>query len=60
MPDIPIINSKDINIRIDTIREIDIPTYRLNATSTSLPLSPPVVVNIGLPVVDIPGCVEAH
>ena len=60
MPDIPIITSKDINIRIDTIKEIDIPTYRLNTTSTSLPLSPPVVVNIGLPVVDIPGCVEAH
>ena len=61
MPDIPIITTgEDIDIRVDTIKDIEIPTYRLNTTSTSIPLSPPVVINIGVPVVDIPGCVEAH
>ena len=60
MPNIPIITGGNIDIHSNTIKDIEIPTYRLNSTSTSLPLSPPVVVNIGVPVVDIPGCVEAH
>jgi len=51
---IPYITSPDINIR-----EIDIPDT-LNTTSPAIPVAPPVVVNIGVPVVDIPGCVEAH
>ena len=42
------------------IRELDIPQWSFNSPSTSIPLPPPVVVNIGVPVVDIPGCVEAH
>ena len=60
MPNIPIITGGNIDIHANTIKDINIPTYRLNSTSTSLPLSPPVVVNIGVPVVNIPGCVEAH
>ena len=28
--------------------------------SQNLPTAPPVTVNIGVPIVDIPGCVEAH
>ena len=28
--------------------------------SQNLPTAPPVTVNIGIPIVDIPGCVEAH
>jgi hypothetical protein len=55
--DIPIITGGDISIKdiqINTIR-----TYDFNNNSTSLPLAAPVVVNIGVPVVDIPGCVEA-
>jgi len=56
MPEIPLITSPNIQIR-----EIDIPEV-ITATEyyTSTPLAPPVVVNIGVPVVDIPGCVEAH
>ena len=45
------------------IRELDIPevtVFEANTPSTSLPYAPPVVVNIGVPVVNIPGCVEAH
>jgi hypothetical protein len=55
--DIPIITGGDISIR--DIQINDIRTYDFNNTSTSLPLASPVVVNIGVPVVDIPGCVEA-
>ena len=54
--EIPNITSPNINIR-----EIDIPqVVTANEYYTSTPLSPPVVVNIGVPVVNIPGCVEAH
>jgi len=54
--EIPNITSPNINIR-----EIDIPKV-VTATEnyTSIPLAPPVVVNIGVPIVDVPGCVEAH
>jgi hypothetical protein len=53
---------RDIGTRGIQIRQLDIPPVAdtLNTTSTSLPPAPPVVVNIGVPVVDIPGCVEAH
>jgi hypothetical protein len=42
------------------IRELDIPQWSFNDPSYSLPYAPPVTVNIGIPIVDIPGCVEAH
>ena len=57
MSEIPIITGGDISIRDIEIN--DIRTYDFNNTSTSLPLAAPVVVNIGVPVVNIPGCVEA-
>ena len=57
MPEIPIITGGDISI--NDIQINTIPTYDFNNTSTSLPLAAPVVVNIGVPVVNIPGCVEA-
>ncbi len=50
--EIPIISSPEI-------REIEIPKV-VTEYYTRTVLPPPVVVNIGLPVVDIPGCVEAH
>jgi hypothetical protein len=56
MTEIPIITSHDISIR-----EIEIPQVNTSVSNyTRIPLEPPVVVNIGVPVVDIPGCVEAH
>ena len=58
MPEIPIITGGEI--RIDDINIRTIPTYELNTTSQSIPYAPPVVVNIGVPIVDVPGCVEAH
>ena len=57
MPEIPLITGGDISIKEIQINTI--PTYDFNNTSTSIPLAPPVVVNIGVPVVNIPGCVEA-
>ena len=53
---------RDIGTRGIQIRQLDIPPVidTLNTTSTSLPPVPPVVVNIGVPIVDVPGCVEAH
>ena len=54
--EIPQITSPNINIG-----EIEIPDVTtVTDNYTSIPLPPPVVVNIGVPVVDIPGCVEAH
>ena len=58
MDEIPIITSGDIQINPITVKQI--PTYNLNNTSVSIPTSPPVVVNIGVPIVNVPGCVEAH
>jgi len=56
MPEIPDITSPNIRIR-----EIEIPeVVTTTEYYTSVPLAPPVVVNIGVPIVDVPGCVEAH
>jgi len=54
--EIPNITSRDISIRGIEIPQVV--TYSENYTQT--PLAPPVVVNIGVPIVDVPGCVEAH
>jgi hypothetical protein len=50
---------KEINVSGVDIPDITIVDPR-NYSSPPIPLAPPVVVNIGVPVVDIPGCVEAH
>ena len=52
----------NINIPEIRVRSLDIPEIPkwLTDASLSLPSSPPVVLEIGLPIVDIPGCVEAH
>ena len=44
------------------IRELNIPPVRtiFDGTAPLVPAAPPVVLEVGLPVVDIPGCVEAH
>ena len=50
---------KEINVSGVDIPDITIVDPR-NYSSPPIPIAPPVVVNIGVPVVDIPGCVEAH
>ena len=56
MPEIPIITSPNIQVR-----EIEIPEV-VTATEyyISTPLPPSVVVNIGVPIVNVPGCVESN
>jgi hypothetical protein len=56
------IRTTDIMISDIGIRELDIPPVRIifDGTAPLVPAAPPVVLEVGLPVVDIPGCVEAH
>ena len=49
---------KGVNIEIKDIKIDAITTYRY--TPPSVPNAPPVTVDIGVPIVNIPGCVEAH
>ena len=46
------------DIRNVEIRDINVPSWMTN--QPRLPSAPPVTVEIGVPVIDIPGCVEAH
>ena len=49
---------RDIDIKDVEIRNINIPNWMTN--QPRLPSAPPVTVQVGVPVIDIPGCVEAH
>ena len=49
----------DVNNGIKKIPDISIPSYITNPPS-ALPIYPPVTTEIGVPIVNIPGCVEAH
>jgi hypothetical protein len=49
-----------INIRDIGIREIGIPRSLTAESPLALPIYPPVTTEIGTPIVNIPGCVEAH
>ena len=49
---------RDIGIRNVEVRDINIPRWMTN--QPRLPGAPPVTVQVGVPVIDIPGCVEAH
>ena len=46
------------DIRNVEIRDINVPRWM--TTPPRLPSAPPVTVQIGVPIIDIPGCVEAH
>jgi len=46
------------DIRNVEIRDINVPRWM--TTPPRLPSAPPVTVEIGVPIIDIPGCVEAH
>jgi len=46
------------DIRSVEVRDIRIPSWMTN--QPRLPSAPPVTVQVGVPVIDIPGCVEAH
>ena len=46
------------DIRNVEVRDIRIPSWMTN--QPRLPSAPPVTVQVGVPIIDIPGCVEAH
>jgi hypothetical protein len=48
----------DIGIRNVEVRNVNIPSWMTN--QPRLPSAPPVTVRVGVPIIDIPGCVEAH
>jgi hypothetical protein len=50
---------KEINVSGISIPDVTIVDPR-NYSSPPIPVAPPVTVDIGVPVVNIPGCVEAH
>ena len=53
---------QELGISTTNIKEVQIPVVdaSLPVPRTNVFTGPPVVVNIGFPIVDIPGCVEAH
>ena len=50
---------KDINIRNLNIAEVEIPQW-MTTPPQAIPPVVPVTQTIGIPIVDVPGCVEAH
>ena len=50
---------KEINISGVSIPDVTV-VDPSNYSSPPIPVAPPVTVNIGVPILDIPGCVEAH
>ena len=60
--DIPNINIPNNNIRIGNIRDLNInvmPDW-MRDPPQALPIYPPVSTQVGIPIVNIPGCVESH
>jgi hypothetical protein len=60
--DIPNINIPNNDISIGNIRDLNInvmPDWMSNPPQ-ALPVYPPVTTQVGVPIVNIPGCVESH
>jgi len=48
------------NIRISDVIIPDVPRWMSSDPPVALPVMPPVTMELGTPIVNIPGCVEAH
>ena len=48
------------NIRIGDVVIYDVPKWMSSDPPVALPAMPPVTMEVGTPIVNIPGCVEAH
>ena len=59
IPRIRNIDTREINIQETTIPNVYVPSWMTVQPNVDY-LIPPVVVNIGNPIIDIPGCVKAH
>lgn len=59
IPDINIHTSREIGINIRDINVQEIRDWQ-NTAPQAIPPTPPVVNELGIPIVDMPGCVESH
>ena len=53
-------NIRNININVNQIGIRDIPKWLTSDPPQAIPIYPPVTSQIGVPIIDIPGCVQAH
>ena len=62
IPNVGIRGVRNINVYMANVRDLDIPetSVWMNEPPQAVPVDVPVVVNIGKPIVDMPGCVTVH
>ena len=62
VPNVGIGGVRHINVYMANLRDLDIPDTRvwMDEPPQAVPIDVPVVVNIGKPIVDMPGCVTVH
>ena len=62
IPNVGIGGVRNLNVYVSNVRDLNIPETRvwMRDTPQAIPPDVPVVVNIGKPIVDMPGCVTVH
>jgi len=62
IPNVGIRGVRNLNVYMANVRDLNIPETRIwmNEPPQAVPVDVPVVVNIGKPIVDMPGCVTVH
>ena len=62
IPNVGIGGVRNLNVYMANVRELDIPETRvwMDEPPQAVPVDVPVVVNIGKPIVDMPGCVTVN
>ena len=62
IPNVGINGVRNINVYMANLRDLNIPETRIWMVEPpqAVPVDVPVVVNIGKPIVDMPGCVTVH
>ena len=62
IPNVGIGGVRNLNVYMANVRDLNIPETRIwmDEPPQAVPIDVPVVVNIGKPIVDMPGCVTVH
>ena len=62
IPNVGIRGVRNINLYMANVRDLNIPETRIwmDEPPQAVPIDVPVVVNIGKPIVEMPGCVTVH
>ena len=62
VPNVGIRGVRNLNVYMANVRDLNISENRvwINETPQAIPPDVPVVVNIGKPIIDMPGCVTVH